>query len=128
MKRGAQHWLQLAEDAPSHVPMDTNKIKNTLNNFRTTLSQHITVDDMVIFGSYMNGKATRDSDIDVVVISRDFNDMDEDERLDILYDASVFMRPEIHPWGFTREELNQADKTSALGQARIMGIRFRVSD
>jgi len=36
----------------------------------------ITVDEIIVFGSYARGNYTKDSDLDMAVISRDFNGKD----------------------------------------------------
>jgi hypothetical protein len=82
------------------------------------------VDQVIVFGSYLEGNATEDSDIDVLVISDDFKSLDEDQRLDLLYEAKGFIEPPIHPWGFTPEELEKASELTTLGYARTAGIRF----
>jgi len=50
--------------------------------------------------------------------------MNEDQRLDVLYQARRYIEPEIHPWGFTPEELQKASKLTTLGHARDQGYHF----
>ena len=38
--------------------------------------RHITVDKIVIFGSYARGNYTEDSDLDIAIVSRDFDEKD----------------------------------------------------
>jgi len=68
--------------------------------------------------------ATDDSDIDVIVVSEDFKSMNEDQRLDLLYEKSLQIRPEIHPWGFTPEEIERASELTTVGYVRTAGFRF----
>ena len=79
---------------------------------------------MYIFGSYLEGNPTTDSDIDVIVVSDDFQTMDEDKRLDILEEAASDIEPDIEAWGFTNRELENADELSTLWYARTSGIPF----
>jgi hypothetical protein len=104
--------------------MDINQINHPLSQFVEKLPKSIKVDQVIIFGSHLEGKATEESDIDVLVISNDFQRMDEDTRLDILYDAAKEIEPEIHPWGFTAQELKKASRLTPLGYVRDAGIRF----
>ena len=104
--------------------MDISKIKQPLNQFVQKIPKSVKVDKVIIFGSYLEGNATEDSDVDVIVVSDDFRKMDEDQRLDILYDAADDIDPEVHPWAFTNEELNQKSKLTTWGYARTSGFRF----
>lgn len=45
-------------------------------------------------------------------------------KLNLLYKKSLTIRPEIHPWGFTNEELKKASSLTTLGEAYRTGIRF----
>ncbi len=104
--------------------MDTQKIQKPLTQFLQHIPKHIRIAEIIVFGSYLEGNATEDSDIDVFVISDDFISLSEDQRLDILYHASVSIDPEIHPWGFTTDELAKASRLTTLGYARESGYRF----
>jgi predicted nucleotidyltransferase len=104
--------------------MDTKTIEEPVRIFQKALSQKIRVGELILFGSFLNGKATEASDIDLIVVSDDFKRLTEDERLDILEAAAESIEPEIHPWGFTPEEIEQASELTSLGYARKAGVRF----
>ena len=104
--------------------MDTKQISNPINIFIKALPKMVKPSQVIIFGSQNDGTANEDSDIDVVIVSKNFEKISEDKRLDILYKASRFISPEIHPWGVTPEELNAADSQSTLGTAREFGGQF----
>ena len=101
--------------------MDIRKIRKPLSEFVKAIPEDIQVDEVIVFGSYSNGEATQDSDIDVVVISDSFKKMGEDDRLDTLSKAAIEVMdinlnyPPIEPWGFTKEEMEKARPASALG-------------
>jgi len=68
--------------------MDKNTVLNILSRFRSVLeNQGLIVNRLVLFGSYVDGTHKEGSDIDVVVISEDFEGKDYWERLDILSNA-----------------------------------------
>ena len=46
--------------------------------------RNITADEIVVFGSYAKGNYTRDSDLDMAIISRDFNEKDVFQRAEML--------------------------------------------
>lgn len=49
-------------------------IMSALSEFKDKLSKKIKVQKMVLFGSYATGKYTKDSDIDLLIVSPDFKD------------------------------------------------------
>ena len=105
--------------------MDINATTPALTQFVQSLRQKLTIDEVIIFGSYLEGMAHEESDIDVLVISNDFAHLDEDNRLDILDVAAEGIVPEVHPWGFTPDELKKAHRLTTLGYAREKGVRFQ---
>lgn len=104
--------------------MDLDQIRNQLIDFLDKVSQMITVEEMIVFGSYARGTATKASDVDVVIVSNDFKKLRSDKRLKILDQAAAFIRPEIVAAGFTKQEFDQANRFTLIGQARETGIRF----
>jgi predicted nucleotidyltransferase len=103
--------------------MDTRAVSRRLAAFRAALTGQIHVAEIILFGSHLEGNATADSDIDVIVVSDDFAAMTEDERLDILEEAAGLDEPIVHAWGFTRREIEQASELTTLGYARTAGVR-----
>jgi len=49
-------------------------IAAALSEFKDKLSKKIKVQKMILFGSYATGNYTKDSDIDLLIVSPDFND------------------------------------------------------
>lgn len=93
----------------------------TIIEFINRLRPKYTVDRVILFGSSISKTRRPDSDLDVIVVSKDFRRLDEDRRLDLLYCYSRFLKPEIHPWGFTPEELDIASHLTTIGFARDHG-------
>jgi predicted nucleotidyltransferase len=56
--------------AEATVKQAAELIKNILKD------RNITVDKILVFGSYAKGNYSKDSDLDIAVISRDFNEKD----------------------------------------------------
>lgn len=91
--------------------MDKKSVLVILNEFRAALERaNITVDKLVLFGSYANGNYHEDSDIDVAVVSRDFRDKTYWEKIDVLSDAIYQVFQPIEALAFTPEEWDQGDK------------------
>jgi len=104
--------------------MDQSRIGEPLKQFIKNLSDKITVDRLIIFGSYAGSTEEKESDIDVIVVSSDFKKLTEDQRLHLLYRTSRYIEPDIHPWGVTPQELDSAHKLSLIGHARQTGQQF----
>lgn len=107
--------------------MDLDQVKQPLSQFVEKASKSIKVDEVIIFGSYLEGNATEDSDIDVFIISDDFQKMAFENRLNILDRAADGIRPIVQAWGHTSEELKLASHLTLLGYARDNGIHYTPS-
>jgi predicted nucleotidyltransferase len=90
---------------------------NALTKYIDRLKKEISVDKVVVFGSRSDGKPDKSSDVDVVIVSKSFGTMSMEQRLDLLYLQSAFIEPEIHPWGYTAEEIKTLHPQSTIGMA-----------
>lgn len=85
--------------------MDKDQLIKTIKKFERALeSANIQVEKLILFGSYAQGNAREDSDIDIIVISPDFEDKTYWERVDILSDAIYKVMAPIEATAFTPEE------------------------
>ena len=50
--------------------------KEQLRNFKFKLSKKVPIDRMILFGSYAKGKQHKHSDVDLIIISPKFSDME----------------------------------------------------
>ena len=69
---------------------------------------------VILFGSYAKGHPREDSDIDLIVVSKDFEKMNIRERLEILGIASARIIQPIQAKGYTPYEMESKDKDSFL--------------
>ena len=91
------------------------KIVSIINQYRKELeASGIRVKKILLYGSYARGKARKDSDIDLVVISDDFKNMDLFERHSLLGRARVNISHPMEILGYTEEELAQTQKGTFL--------------
>lgn len=102
------------------------KIIEAIEQFRFSLTESgIRVKKMIIFGSYAVGKAEKHSDIDVVVISDDFKDVDILRRLEMMGLALAkagIMEP-IEALGYTEEEYDSEREGTFIGdEVRSKGV------
>jgi hypothetical protein len=74
--------------------------------------QHNYNQKIILYGSYAKGNPREDSDIDLIVISDDFKDMNLRERLEILgIAAGRVFEPTIEALGYTSKEIKQKKET-----------------
>ena len=65
--------------------MSKSKIYKIVKFIKTFFkSQNVKIDKIVLFGSHVKNKETKDSDVDIAIISRDFEGKDIFERSKIL--------------------------------------------
>lgn len=64
--------------AEARVEQAAELIKNLLED------RNITVDKIIVFGSYAKANYTKDSDVDIAIISRDFNEKDVFQKAEML--------------------------------------------
>lgn len=77
------------------------QLKKAINRFITRLRRKIRISQIILFGSYARGNPRPYSDIDVAVISPDFNKMSEIEAMQFLSlqakDADILIEPISFP-------------------------------
>ncbi|MCM8756566.1 MAG: nucleotidyltransferase domain-containing protein [Candidatus Omnitrophica bacterium] len=71
---------------------------------------------MFLFGSYAKGKANRDSDIDLIVVSSHFYKGKYMKHMQYLFKKSAKISSLLEPIPATPDEIMYADKRLFLGQ------------
>lgn len=66
--------------------MDKKEIIKNLKKFKESLKTKIFVNRIIFFGSRANGKPSKDSDIDLIIVSKNFNGKRFRERALDFYD------------------------------------------
>jgi predicted nucleotidyltransferase len=98
------------------------EIKNIIKRFEAELIKlKIKPQKIILFGSYANGTSREDSDIDLVVISKDFKSLNLRERLEILGLAAGRVLEPIEALGYTPEEVKNVSPVSILSAALASG-------
>lgn len=69
---------------------------------------------ILLYGSYASGKAHEWSDIDLVVISKDFEKIHPIKRLEILSLATWKLKAPIEALGYTPQEIAERGKDSII--------------
>jgi uncharacterized protein len=85
-----------------------SQINEIIFRYRKELVQNgIKVFAIYLYGSYVHGSAHEGSDIDLVVVSPDFGNMNIRERLELLGLASARILEPIQAYGFTPQEIGK---------------------
>jgi len=93
--------------------VDKKRVLNILSSFRRVLEERgLRIERLILFGSYALETNREESDIDVVVVSRDFAGKDYWERVDILSRAIYEVFEPIEAIAFTPEEWEE--ETSSI--------------
>jgi len=99
------------------------EIKSIVEEYkRFLLTRGVTVESVILYGSFAEGRQREDSDIDLVVVSGDFQKMNLRERLELLGIAAVRIRKPIEANGYTPAEIAHAPKISFLREIITHGI------
>lgn len=82
----------------------------------------INVERVILYGSFAKGNQREDSDIDLVIISRDFQKMNLRERLEVLGMAAARIMQPIEARGYTPEEVEAVLPLSFLREILEVGV------
>jgi len=74
------------------------------------MNDGIRVQQVFLYGSHAKNRAHEDSDIDIIVVSKDFNDKRLLERLQILGWARRGIPEPVQAYGFTPEEVKNRER------------------
>ena len=95
--------------------MDKNDAVNIIHRYRLALEGlGVNVEKMILFGSYATGTYHEGSDIDLVVISKDFAGKGFWDRIHILAKALRIVFEPIEATAMTPEEFESGDSMIAL--------------
>ncbi|MBU1570405.1 MAG: nucleotidyltransferase domain-containing protein [Proteobacteria bacterium] len=93
------------------------KVEKIIVSFREELKKlGINTEKIILYGSYAKGKPREDSDIDLIVISEDFENLNLRERLEILGLAAGGVLEPIGALGYTRKEIESKGRESFVGE------------
>lgn len=99
------------------------QIKEIVEEYKQALSVlGINVERVILYGSYALGNEREDSDIDLVIISRDFLKMNLRERLEVLGIAAARIMQPIEARGYAPEEVGAVLSSSFLKEILEAGV------
>lgn len=84
-------------------------IKKTVNRYITALKEReLSISEAFIYGSYAKGIAHKGSDIDVCIVSKEYNPDDDNFRL-LLWKTRRDIDARIEPVGYRPQDFNEKD-------------------
>jgi len=102
--------------------------KEIVDHYIDTIQKDIKIDNVLLFGSFAYGIPSQDSDVDLIVVSKDFKKMNFSDRLDWLQlkrDKKTF-QISLDVIGYTPSEFKMANKLSpTLAYAKEHGRYLR---
>lgn len=96
-----------------------DSVRRTLERYRREVEREARVERMVLFGSHVRGTGDEWSDIDVAVVSPDFEDVGK--AISVLARARVRVDPAIAPLAFTPKQWDEAGPTSIVAEIKRHG-------
>jgi predicted nucleotidyltransferase len=88
------------------------ELEQIIQRFRKQLEKmQIRVEQILLFGSQADGTAQEGSDIDLIVISKDWEKFSRRERLELLGVAAARILEPVRAQGFTQAEISRRQTT-----------------
>lgn len=110
--------------------MGIKKIKPIINIYIKELKKIIRPQKVMVFGSYAKNTAIKDSDIDLIVLSKDFKNLSFDKRFSLLNASRLTPKTRkvsMDIFGYTPEEFANASPLTTLGEAKETGVTVYTS-
>lgn len=103
------------------MPKRQDKITNLVKKYVKALEKDICVSQVVLFGSHATGKADKDSDIDLAVVSADFSRFSHIDNLKLLMLKKIEIDFSIEAIPYTPREWNNANPRSFVSAIKKSG-------
>lgn len=103
------------------------KINNFIRDFVGLLEEDdISVKKVILYGSYVSGKATKTSDIDIAVVSDDFGDDMRKNNQYLFRKLWKLKNPIIEPIGYSSKEFGTNNPSPLLYEIRKKGVEIEI--
>ena len=102
---------------------DADQLRQRIEKYVTAVRREYRVEKAILFGSYAKGTQRDDSDIDLLILSPDFQGLPVLERIQKLgWIAWQAKTSYVQPIGYTSEEYENADEFGIIGEVRDTGV------
>lgn len=91
-------------------------LNRAIRRYISGLQRHIRVDTVILFGSYASGHPRELSDIDLAIISPDFDGKDWFERVKLMGQARRARDIDIEAIGYGKHQFDTAHRQTFLGE------------
>lgn len=92
-----------------------SKVKTLINSTVSYLNSYYKIEQVTLFGSQVAGKRHRYSDIDLMVVSPDFEKKNLNDLLSVFSKISLELSPDIEIHPFTPKDIKEARPTNFIG-------------
>lgn len=117
MRKDTESFIASAEYGFPTTSKRRRKVEKIIVNFREELKKlGINAEKIILYGSYAKGKPREDNNIDLIVISEDFENLNLRERLEILGLAAGRVLEPIEALGYTRKGIESKGRESFVGE------------
>ena len=99
----------------------TTELEQAIEDFVRRLAAGIEIEAIVLYGSYARGTAYDQSDIDIAVVSDDFEGVPMSRRQEIIADLTLHRDPRISPIGYPSSEYHNPGPHSFLREIIATG-------
>lgn len=101
------------------------QIREIVEEYREVLKTlGINAERVILYGSFARGNQREDSDIDLAIVSADFQKMNLRERLEVLGIAAARIMKPIEARGYTPEEIEMVLPHSFLREILEVGVNI----
>jgi hypothetical protein len=97
------------------------ELRRIVREYVRALESEIRVSKVILYGSYAHGKPHEWSDVDIAVISPDFDGLDRWERQALLGRKRLGCDLSLEPLGYSLEEYENAHPLTFLGEIKRTG-------
>jgi hypothetical protein len=97
------------------------ELRRIIKEYVQALEDEIRVSRVILYGSYAHGHPDEWSDVDIAVISPDFDSLDQWERQGLLGRKRLGCDLALEALGYSSEEYENAHHLTFLGEIKRMG-------
>jgi len=98
-----------------------SSLKQLAREIVDCLAEDVRVEKIILFGSYLSGVQREDSDIDMAVVSKDFEKMGVMDKIELFAKASMAVDSRIELVGFSQKDYLTPPPVSLLALIKKTG-------